>query len=758
MDLNSPTCRIYQVWCLLALVLLIAAVPIAPVRVAYAATTRFVAKNGADTGNCSVTSCLTIIYAIGQSVAGDTIMIGPGVYNEQSALVINKNLTLTGTDAATTIVDRGGMGQIVFISSSATSVVISGLTLRNGYTNNSSGGAGIINYGGLSIDDSIVGDSRGEVCPGGGIRNANGATLTLNNTLIANNSTIGATLGGGIYNTGALILNDSIVSGNTAGGEGGGIFNDSPGVITMTNSTVSRNTAEFNGGGIASRGGVVSMSNSTISGNTAGGAGGGLRLTLGARALIRNSTFSGSAANSDNSGAIAVSSSSVLSLESSTIAGNRASGGGAPYAGGISNLGTATITNTIIAGNTARFEKDCDGAFTSGGYNLIGDSGDTCVLSSAPGDQIGTTDNPIDPRLGPLQDNGGPSLTHALLAGSPARDKGSPATPGSGAGACPASDQRIVARTLGGRCDVGAYEFSGIPNLVNLHLGQPTPGSVDSRGPVAQFRQPAGMAVNGAGAIAVVADSSNHIIRKVVIATGDAITIAGRRGLPGSSNGISSTAQFSQPLGIALNTAGTFALVADTGNHTIRRVDVASGQVTTLAGLAGAPGSTNGTGSAARFNQPTGIAISSDGSFALIGDSGNDALRKLVIATGQVSTVASPLAFTRIGIAQSGGRRMIVPSNTDGCSVLVADNADHTIRQVRLSTGAVSPVAGSPGLAGASNGVGAAARFDAPAGVVLLGAGIALVADTNNHTIRRIDTIQTPACTVPRAYLPMLRR
>jgi DNA-binding beta-propeller fold protein YncE len=253
-----------------------------------------------------------------------------------------------------------------------------------------------------------------------------------------------------------------------------------------------------------------------------------------------------------------------------------------------------------------------------------------------------------------------------------------------------------------------------------------------------------------------VADTGNHTIRRIDMASGQVATLAGLAGLPGSGN--SPNARFNQPVGVALSPDGSLILVADTGNHTIRRVDVATCQVTTIAGLAGLPGSVNGTGSAARFNQPTGIVISSDGSFALIGDSGNNTLRKLVIATGQVTTVASPLAVTRIGVAQSSGRRMIVPSNTDGCSVLVADNTDHTIRQVRLSTGAVSPVAGSPGLAGASNGVGAAARFDAPAGVVLLGAGTALVADTNNHTIRRIDTIQTPACALSRSYLPLVRR
>jgi Ca2+-binding RTX toxin-like protein len=146
-------------------------------------------------------------------------------------------------------------------------------------------------------------------------------------------------------------------------------------------------------------------------------------------------------------------------ISNSTISGNRADVSGSGDGGGISNVGTVTLRNTILAGNTVGaggIGPDCESSVNSDGHNLIGNNAG-CAVVGGGGDQIGTSGSPIDPRLGALTNNGGPTDTRALLTGSPAIDGGKP---GGGTGACETTDQRGLARTLGGsRCDIGAYEL-----------------------------------------------------------------------------------------------------------------------------------------------------------------------------------------------------------------------------------------------------------------------------------------------------------
>src|SRR4029079_3196488 len=135
-------------------------------------------------------------------------------------------------------------------------------------------------------------------------------------------------------------------------------------------------------------------------------------------------------------------------------------------------------------------------------------------------------------------------------------------------------------------------------------------------GLAARFFHPEGVALSADGTIALAADTDNHTIRKIVVATGEVTTLAGSAGAPGSANGLGAAARFSSPAALAI--AGGFALVADTGNHTIRRVDLSTGQTTTLAGSPGAPGDSNGVGTAAHFSSPRGVALDAAGSFALV--------------------------------------------------------------------------------------------------------------------------------------------
>src|SRR4051812_29642855 len=139
--------------------------------------------------------------------------------------------------------------------------------------------------------------------------------------------------------------------------------------------------------------------------------------------------------------------------------------------------------------------------------------------------------------------------------------------------------------------------------LVSSLAGSPrVSGSTDGVGPAARFSDPSGVAISADGSLALVADTQNHTIRKIVVATGVVTTLAGSAGSPGSANGIGSAARFFHPEGLALSTDGTIALVVDTDNHTIRKIVIATAEVTTLAGSAGSPGSANGIGDGARFS------------------------------------------------------------------------------------------------------------------------------------------------------------
>jgi hypothetical protein len=285
-----------------------------------------------------------------------------------------------------------------------------------------------------------------------------------------------ANLGGGIANFGTLTLSNSTVTGNTVNScvvpffgcfdptpptAGGGIFNgnaDGTAVLTIINSTVSDNYATANGdgssgGGIANGdapedygryplGGTVILSNSTVSGNyvRSRGEGGGIFASGGGMVMVTNSTVSGNFAD-DEGGGIFNDGPAMLTIANSTIAGNTAGAGG-----GIDTYPDAAMRNTILAGNTDRegLPFDLWGNLTSSGYNLIGNTYGGSGFD--PTDLLN-----VDPRLGPLQDNGGPTQTMALLSGSPALNAGDPAQLG-------VADQRGVIRS--GGVNIGAYQAS----------------------------------------------------------------------------------------------------------------------------------------------------------------------------------------------------------------------------------------------------------------------------------------------------------
>jgi sugar lactone lactonase YvrE len=261
-------------------------------------------------------------------------------------------------------------------------------------------------------------------------------------------------------------------------------------------------------------------------------------------------------------------------------------------------------------------------------------------------------------------------------------------------------------------------------------------GLTDGTGANARFNGLSSIAVDSAGN-AFVADPFNCAIRKVTPA-GVVTTFAGHRGGGcGSADGMGTAAQFLFPTGIAIDSTDTM-YVADSGNNTIRKVTSAA-VVTTLAGLAGVVGGADGTGSAARFWNPRGIAVDSAGTTIYVADSLNHAIRK-VTSAGVVTTLAgfpgSPGAVDATGTVA----RFRFPSGltVDGAgTVYVADTNNQTIRQV-TSAGVVTTLAGLASNGGNVDGTGSAARFRAPSGIIVDGAGTLWVADTNNSTIRQI--------------------
>ncbi|SVC39393.1 uncharacterized protein METZ01_LOCUS292247, partial [marine metagenome] len=264
-----------------------------------------------------------------------------------------------------------------------------------------------------------------------------------------------------------------------------------------------------------------------------------------------------------------------------------------------------------------------------------------------------------------------------------------------------------------------------------------SPGTTDGTGTAARFNYPIQMVTDGT--ILYVSDFGNHKIRKIVISTGVVTTFAGSTS-SGSADGTGTSATFKNPQGIT--TDGTNLYVADTNNHTIRKIVISSGVVTTFAGSAGSSGSTDGTGSAARFHEPRGVET--DGTNLYVADRNNHTIRKIVISTGAVTTLAGYAGSSGSTDGTGTSARFNLPRflTTDGTNLYVADTNNHTIRKIVISTGVVTTIAGSAGTAGSSNGTGTAASFDIPKGIAIDGTSL-YVADYNNHKIRKIALRET---------------
>ncbi len=417
----------------------------------------------ADSGDGSLRSALT---------AGNTITFDPGVFAAAGAPPVislltelpplNSNINIVGLGANVLTVQRSrASGTPEFrifaidllpggLSSSGTfsTVTISGLTIRNGLLSSSGGfnlGAGIVNFGNLTLNDSVVTGNQTDSA-GGGIFNGGTGTMTLNRSVVSNN--LAGDAAGGILNEGILSLNNSTVSGNQATNSGGGVWNLQSAVLDKC--TISGNSAGTVGGGLRndSEGSVattnMTLTNCTLSGNTAVNNGGGVY----------------------DSGPTTTN----LTLHNCTLTGNSASAGGGIYLD--TRGGVFAFDNSIFKlGSAGQNIVASNSSSSSGGHNLSNDAAGDGTGTAPGGFLNGSGDiRNTDPLLGPLQDNGGPTLTHALLPGSPAIDNGNSNLTTDQRGAPRPFDDPNSHNGGGNNSDIGAFEFQGTPPVVLANI------------------------------------------------------------------------------------------------------------------------------------------------------------------------------------------------------------------------------------------------------------------------------------------------
>jgi hypothetical protein len=268
-------------------------------------------------------------------------------------------------------------------------------------------------------------------------------------------------------------------------------------------------------------------------------------------------------------------------------------------------------------------------------------------------------------------------------------------------------------------------------------------GSADGTGADARFSFPQGVAADAS--FAYVADSNNHLIRRIAISTGLTDTIAGAAGQSGTADGPGGDARFYSPFGLALE--GTSLYVADRDNCAVRMIDLgASGfPVSTVAGTAGYCGAVDGDKTTARFGQLEAVT-SAGGGVLYVADTSNQAIRR-VASDGSVTTPYGTLGISGWAdgtgsAARFSGPKGIAYANSTPAALIVADSANYTLRKVDLSSGLVSTLAGTHGQRGTTDGLGSAASFMLPQGVSAQQTSSgwkAYVADNQAGTLRMVD-------------------
>jgi len=273
---------------------------------------------------------------------------------------------------------------------------------------------------------------------------------------------------------------------------------------------------------------------------------------------------------------------------------------------------------------------------------------------------------------------------------------------------------------------------------VTVFAGDPMEeGSIDGPLATARLRSPRGLAFDAAGNL-YVAESQNATVRRIDTA-GNVTTIAGAAQQRMHLDGIGTAARFITPAGLSV--VGQTLVVTDSGGSTVRLLDLMTLSLVTIAGNPGIAGAADGIGTAALFTSPFYVANGGAGTL-YVSDSGNSTIRKVTLA-GVVTTLAGQVLPSGTTDGAAGNARFSTahPLASDAAgNIYIADSANHTIRKV-TPAGVVTTLAGSPGQSGLVDGTGGAARFNSPTAVVVDSAGNLIVADYANDALRRI----TPA-------------
>jgi hypothetical protein len=624
---------------------------------------------------------------------------------------------------------------------------MSGVTIENGVVNIS--GVGIYNQGTLTVSNSILSGNAAPIF-GGGIYNDRTGTLTVIDSTLSGNwagypfCNLGQAVGGGIYNSGAATVIHSTLSGNytvscqAVTDYGGGIYN-AGGTLTVIDSVLSGNVAGTFNPGFTGTGGIggaiynngpLTLINSTLSSNS-GGVGGGIWNA--STATVSNSTLFGNYGTEYTlQFGIINTQTGTLTVSNSTLSGNN---------GGIDNFGTLILKATLLAGQTGG-NGNCVGTITSDGYNLDDDG--TCGLNQT-GDQ--STVSTAASFLGPLQNNGGPTQTIALLPGSTAIDaipvnactdaSGNPVT----------TDQRGVTRPQGAGCDIGAFEAAAPMPAANVcPNGQSTPapcsyaitlnyyipsGTTLGSNPVQVVTQgaasldftlasttcggltgPANCSVNVTfaplapgvrmGAVSLTDSSANPVASHQIygIGQGPAVAFA-----PGTQTAVGSG--WNQPYGgVAVDAAGD-VFVSDAGsNNQVVEIRAGGGAQTTV-----------GSG----LNVPSGVAVDGAGD-VFIADVRNN--RVVEVPAGCTSATCQ----TTVGSGLNNPFGVAVDA---AGNVFISDSGNN--RVVKVPAGCTSATCQTTVGSG----------LNAPFGVAVDGAGDVFIADNGNSRV-----VEVPAgCT-----------
>jgi hypothetical protein len=298
-----------------------------------------------------------------------------------------------------------------------------------------------------------------------------------------------------------------------------------------------------------------------------------------------------------------------------------------------------------------------------------------------------------------------------------------------------AGNYTVSVTTAGGT--TAALPFSVVPNLVGAsahvlvsHLAGPLGGSgtADGTGNAARFNQPFGSGWSD-GTYLYIPDTGNHTIRRIILATGETTTIAGQAGVSGTTNDVGPAARFNFPIGIWGD--GVNLYVSDWQNHGIRKIVLATGAVSTFSGLLGSSGTANG-----RYNSPVGIC--GDATFLYVADSNNQVIRRIALSDGSAATFAGIVGSSGSENFSRLASRFRHPTGVscDGDAVHVADYENHRIRKISKSIDSVTTLAGS--TIGSTDGASGIAKFNYPQD--LWGDGTNLfVADHDNRTVRKVS-------------------